>query len=281
MVIGLESSGSRMANLARQQMYFGRFFDIDEIEAEIEAVTSAAYSIPCPAALPPGGDRPHPARQPWHHEDRARESGLLTRMLIKFVENKTVLQNAAVERNPRGTMTKIIRTMDLHDLQRETRHEAGFTLIELLIVMSVMLVLMTLAVPQYLKVRKTAQETSAIESIHNLVAAELSYSAAYPANGFTCTISQLGGDPKSGAPSNQSAQLIDSALATGQKSGYTFAITNCNKVTVNNQDMFTSFEVTAVPQSVGKSGDNGFCSDESSTIRKDPTGGTNCTVPMQ
>ena len=38
-VIGLESSGSRMANLARQQMYFGRFFDVDEIAAQIEAVT--------------------------------------------------------------------------------------------------------------------------------------------------------------------------------------------------------------------------------------------------
>ncbi len=38
-VIGLESSGSRMANLARQQMYFGRFFDVEEITAEIEAVT--------------------------------------------------------------------------------------------------------------------------------------------------------------------------------------------------------------------------------------------------
>jgi predicted Zn-dependent peptidase len=41
MVIGLESSGSRMANLARQQMYFGRFFGIDEIMEEIEAVTTA------------------------------------------------------------------------------------------------------------------------------------------------------------------------------------------------------------------------------------------------
>ncbi|CAN5423770.1 pitrilysin family protein [soil metagenome] len=38
-VIGLESSGSRMANLARQQMYFGRFFAVDEITQEIEAVT--------------------------------------------------------------------------------------------------------------------------------------------------------------------------------------------------------------------------------------------------
>src|ERR1700723_42874 len=41
MVIGLESSGSRMANLARQQMYFGRFFGVDEIMDGIEAVTIA------------------------------------------------------------------------------------------------------------------------------------------------------------------------------------------------------------------------------------------------
>jgi predicted Zn-dependent peptidase len=40
MIIGLESSGSRMTNLARQQMYFGRFFGIDEIMEEIEAVTT-------------------------------------------------------------------------------------------------------------------------------------------------------------------------------------------------------------------------------------------------
>jgi predicted Zn-dependent peptidase len=38
-VIGLESSGSRMSNLARQQMYFGRFFGVDEITTEIESVT--------------------------------------------------------------------------------------------------------------------------------------------------------------------------------------------------------------------------------------------------
>jgi predicted Zn-dependent peptidase len=40
-VLGLESSGSRMANLARQQMYFGRFFGVDEITEEIEAVSPA------------------------------------------------------------------------------------------------------------------------------------------------------------------------------------------------------------------------------------------------
>jgi predicted Zn-dependent peptidase len=40
-VLGLESSSSRMSNLARQQMYFGRFFGVDEITREIEAVTPA------------------------------------------------------------------------------------------------------------------------------------------------------------------------------------------------------------------------------------------------
>ena len=38
-VLGLESSSSRMSNLARQQMYFGRFFTVDEIVKEIDRVT--------------------------------------------------------------------------------------------------------------------------------------------------------------------------------------------------------------------------------------------------
>ncbi len=38
-VLGLESSSSRMSNLARQQMYFGRFFSVDEIIRAIDAVT--------------------------------------------------------------------------------------------------------------------------------------------------------------------------------------------------------------------------------------------------
>jgi type IV pilus assembly protein PilA len=140
---------------------------------------------------------------------------------------------------------------------------------------------MTLAVPQLLKLRKQAQETSAAQSVRTIANAELQYNSAYPARGFTCSITELGGDPKSGAPTPQAAQLITPDLASGQKAGYTFAITNCSKVTVNNQDMFTSFEVTAVPQAIGKTGDNGFCADENNTIRKDPAGGTNCTVPLQ
>ncbi len=41
MVLGLETSGSRMSSLARQQMYWGRFFSLDEITAEIDRITPA------------------------------------------------------------------------------------------------------------------------------------------------------------------------------------------------------------------------------------------------
>jgi type IV pilus assembly protein PilA len=176
-------------------------------------------------------------------------------------------------------MMKTMNAMDL--LRAKQDNEEGFTLIELLIVMSVMLILMTLAVPQLLKLRKQANETSAIQSVRTIGQSELQYNSAYPANGFSCSLAALGGDPKSGAPSAQAAQLLDTGLASGQKAGYTFAITNCTKVTVNNQDMYTSYEITAVPQSVGNSGDRGFCSDANNLIRFDPAGGTNCTQPIQ
>jgi predicted Zn-dependent peptidase len=41
MVLGLESSGSRMSSLARQQLYWGRFFSLDEITEQIDRVTAA------------------------------------------------------------------------------------------------------------------------------------------------------------------------------------------------------------------------------------------------
>ncbi len=39
LLLSLESSGARMSNLARQEMYFGRFFSVEELQTRIEAVT--------------------------------------------------------------------------------------------------------------------------------------------------------------------------------------------------------------------------------------------------
>jgi type IV pilus assembly protein PilA len=50
---------------------------------------------------------------------------------------------------------------------------------------------------------------------------------------------------------------------------------------VNNQDMYTSQQATAVPQSIGKSGHRGFCIDEGREIKADFAGGANCSHPIQ
>jgi predicted Zn-dependent peptidase len=41
LMLSLESTASRMTNLARQQMYFGKFFTLDELVESIEAITAA------------------------------------------------------------------------------------------------------------------------------------------------------------------------------------------------------------------------------------------------
>jgi type IV pilus assembly protein PilA len=158
--------------------------------------------------------------------------------------------------------------------------ESGFTLIELMIVMSIMLILMALAVPQMLKLKKHANETSATQTMRTIGQAEMEYDSSY--HTYACPVSLLGGDPKSGAPSAQAAQLLDPTLAaSSQKSGYTFTITCGSKVTINNQDVYDSYDLIGVPQSVGHSGDNGYCSNENNIVKVDPAGATNCTLDLQ
>jgi type IV pilus assembly protein PilA len=157
----------------------------------------------------------------------------------------------------------------------------GFTLMELLIVMSIMIILMLIAIPNFISMKAQADETSAIQSLRAIYQAQIQYQTDFPANGFACALPALGGNASAGPPSATAAQVLQGDLATGQKSGYTFNIVNCTKVTVNNQDMYTSYEATAVPQSIGKSGHRGFCIDQAGEIKADPAGGTNCVQPIQ
>ena len=164
----------------------------------------------------------------------------------------------------------------------ESAQDEGFTLIELLIVMSIMLILMTLAIPSAMRAIKSANQTSAVQSLHAIGSAEVQYNSSYPANGFSCSLAALGGAAGAGtAPTQAAAQLLDPGLATGNKSGYTFTVDKCTKVTVNNVDQFTGYQVNAVPNTVGRTGDRGFCMDESGIVKFDPAGGTNCTQSIQ
>jgi len=153
----------------------------------------------------------------------------------------------------------------------------GFTLMELLIVMAIITILMLLIIPSTQNLFKKSHELSARKSLQSIQQAEMMYEGNYPSAGYTCKLSDLGGDPAAGPPSATAAQMIPQSLASGDHSGYIFTITNCTKVSLNGSDRITSYQVTAVPETVGKSGDRGYCLDSYGAIKIDPTGGTNCT----
>ena len=152
----------------------------------------------------------------------------------------------------------------------------GFTLMELLIVIAIILILMLMAIPTIGGLKKQANETSAMNSVQVILKAEMQYESTFPSNGYACSLAALGGDPKSGAPTPTASQLLQGDLASGIKSGYIFNISNCTKVNLNGTDRITGYQITAVPQTVGKTGNRGFCSDEFGTIKQDPAGGSNC-----
>ena len=59
LMLSLESTSSRMSNLARQEMYFGRFFTLDELVESIEAVDAGDVQRIAQTFFDPETDRPH------------------------------------------------------------------------------------------------------------------------------------------------------------------------------------------------------------------------------
>ena len=141
----------------------------------------------------------------------------------------------------------------------------GFSLIELLIVVAIILIIAAIAIPNLLRSRIAANEASAVGSLRTLNTAEVTYNTTYPAQGFACTLAVLG-PPTSGSPaSSTTAGLIDSNLASGVKSGYSFAVLSTACAPANGIN--TVYDVGASPVSPGVTGGRYFCTDSSGVIQ--------------
>jgi type IV pilus assembly protein PilA len=139
-------------------------------------------------------------------------------------------------------------------LNRRTRRQ-GFSLIELLIVIAIILIIITIAVPKYNKTQMFMKETAAIKAIQTIHQVEVQYQSQY--GRFATSLAELG-PPASGAPSPAAADLIGNDLAQGEKQGYKFTLTG-------NQAGYT---INANPTSYGSSGTRTFFSDQTMVIRQ-------------
>jgi type IV pilus assembly protein PilA len=122
------------------------------------------------------------------------------------------------------------------------RNQKGFSLIELLIVVAIILIISAIAVPNLLSARAAANESSAVGSLRTLDVANETYSSTYGV-GYAPNLAALG--PAASATS-ASADLIDNVLATGTKTGYTFAY---NPGTADSSGNINTFMVNANPVS--------------------------------
>jgi prepilin-type N-terminal cleavage/methylation domain-containing protein len=141
----------------------------------------------------------------------------------------------------------------------------GFSLIELLIVVAIILIIAAIAIPNLLRSRIAANQASAVGSLRTLNTAEITYSSTYNV-GFTATLSYLQ-PPTTAQPTSTAAGLIDSILAGGSKSGYSFQYT---PATADSTGRINQYTITANPIT-NSTGTNYYFTDQSGVIRQNST----------
>ncbi|MGA9508421.1 MAG: DUF4190 domain-containing protein [Candidatus Sulfotelmatobacter sp.] len=128
-----------------------------------------------------------------------------------------------------------------------------------LAIIPLILIIAAIAIPNLLRARMAANESSAAFSVGRVVRAEVAYSFSHPQSGYTCRLSDLA-----------EAGLIDSRLASGQNNGYAFELLGCRAA--NDAGANKEYRVVAYPVVRAQTGTRAFCSDELAVVKFDRTG---------
>ena len=133
----------------------------------------------------------------------------------------------------------------------------------------IILIIAAIAIPNLLRARIAANESSAVAGVRTINTAEISYASEYPKVGCAATLAALGGT-KCSPPDETSACLIDNRLASSEKNGYRFELRSC----IHSQTGMEGdkYKIVAYPLNRNQTGVRAFCSDESAIIKVDENG---------
>lgn len=149
------------------------------------------------------------------------------------------------------------------------KKQRGFSLAELLIVVAIILIIAAIAIPNLLRAKISADESSAVASLRTIMTAETTYASSWGV-GYAPVLNNLGGPAPCLAATAATACIIDSSLSVAPniKSGYTF-------VAIGNPPVggvISGFEVNATPVVVEITGKRAFCADQTGVLRANFTG---------
>jgi type IV pilus assembly protein PilA len=146
-------------------------------------------------------------------------------------------------------------------------NQKGFSLIELLIVVTIILIIAAIAIPNLMRSKIQANEAAAVVTLKTLTDSTVMYSNSY--GGFPHAISDMGPAAGSANATSAAADLIDIVLASGVKSGYKFTYTVGSTDPAGN---VLSYSIAATPVTPGTTGQRSFYTDQSGTIRATTSG---------
>jgi type IV pilus assembly protein PilA len=202
--------------------------------------------------------------------------------------------NGGISKPHCGTLPAVkYRIMGLKSMSRQK----GFSLIELLIVVAIILIIAAIAIPNLLRARIAANETSAARSVREITNQEVAYQTAYQQTGYAPTIANLGPPgipaclPTTVPDPVLGACLLDGTLSGSDgngsvKSGYGFAAVGLNSTTTGqNGGIFQSFTAAGVPVTFNHGGTRDFCASQDGVLHGNVpvagnTGGTAAAVTL-
>jgi len=147
----------------------------------------------------------------------------------------------------------------MHTTNSRYQNYAGFSLIELLIVVAIIGIIASIAIPNLLASRRAANEGSAQQSIRTISSCETAYKFSY-GNGSYADLPTLG-----------AKVMTDSVLSSGTKSGYSFVATPVSAPS----DQFWAYAFPVTTTGIGSTGSRRFAVTEDGVLRGD----TNLTGP--